>query len=434
MSEVIANSDWKSHEHLKAWLDAYKYKPLQLGKQMASFKAYQEFTGGKSPEQIIKRVQKMKSIERGKELYRFFEWLKNDYVRKKANREVKIKRGVVKKGMAPSSAQSYVSSIRLFFRSNGLDVVMLHTPSAKPKIENKAKALYVGDISKLLQHTRKLRDKAIILTMFQSGMDLRTLLSLTYGKVKAGVEGSERPLVLHLQRGKTGVIFHTALGSNALDALKLYVEERRRNNELIDDDTLLFPLTKKGVEDMMKKTALRAGLVTKAELEKADMNPVRPYALRKSFSNILKNKSHLNNELVEYMMGHALPYNSAYNEPDPNDIRELYKSVEKLLSPSEGLVVENGGTVEELRQEFDQKLKNTLKDFLTYLDEMQVIHNVALPREFKLSDSKLEEKALREMHKEPLSQPLKDAGVAKASAEHFEAWLNKRYGREGSSK
>jgi hypothetical protein len=106
--------------------------------------------------------------------------------------------------------------------------------------------------------------------------------------------------------------------------------------------------------------------------------------LRKSFSNILKNKSHLNNELVEYMMGHALPYNSAYNEPDPNDIRELYKSVEKLLSPSEGLVVENGGTVEELRQEFDQKLKNTLKDFLTYLDEMQVIHNVALPREFKL--------------------------------------------------
>jgi integrase/recombinase XerD len=336
--------------------------------------AYQEFKGGKSPEQIIKRVQKMKSIERGKELYRFFEWLKNDYVRKKSNREVKTKRGAVKKGMAPSSAQSYVSSIRLFFRSNGLDVVMLHTPSAKPKIENKAKALYVGDISKLLQHTRKLRDKAIILTMFQSGMDLRTLPSLTYGKVKAGIEGSERPLVLHLQRGKTGVIFHTALGTNALDALKLYVEERRRNSELIDDETLLFAITKKGVEGMMKKTALRAGLVTKAELEKADMNPVRPYALRKSFSNILKNKTQLNNELVEYMMGHALPYNSAYNEPDPNDIREHYKSVEKLLSPSKGLVIENSD-VSAIREEIanlETSLREREKSLLRIIYSMQI--------------------------------------------------------------
>jgi hypothetical protein len=74
------------------------------------------------------------------------------------------------------------------------------------------------------------------------------------------------------------------------------------------------------------------------------------------------------------MMGHALPYNSAYNEPDPNDIREHYKSVEKLLSPSKGLVIENSD-VSAIREEIanlETSLREREKSLLRIIYSMQI--------------------------------------------------------------
>jgi integrase/recombinase XerD len=400
MSEVISNNEWKDNGPLEKWLTRYKKKPQQLQKHLSSFKAYQEFKKGKSPEQIFKRAKKLTPTGRGDELFNFFEWLKNDYVRKKSNREVKTKRGVVKKGMAPSTAQNYVSSIRKFFRTNELHVEEIEAISAKPRIENKSRRLYVEDIRKLLHFARKTRDKAIILTLFQSGIDITTLQSLIYDKVKAGIEGSERPLVLHLQRSKTDVIFHTCLGSDALNALKLYIEERRRSGEVIDDDSLLFPITKKAIEGMMRKTALRAGLVTKKELEDADISPVRPYSLRKAFSNILKNKTQLNNDLIEHLMGHAIDYNSAYHDPDPREVKEHYKSIEKLLSPSEGLIVEDED-VSALRGEIanlETSLREREKSLLRIIYSMQIRYE-GKPI-IRTSDKELESEILDDIAKQ----------------------------------
>jgi len=42
------------------------------------------------------------------------------------------------------------------------------------------------DVKKLVDHSRAPRDRAIILTMFQGGMDVSTLCSLKYGDVAEG--------------------------------------------------------------------------------------------------------------------------------------------------------------------------------------------------------------------------------------------------------
>ncbi|MCD6592616.1 hypothetical protein J7L00_00815 [Candidatus Bathyarchaeota archaeon] len=60
----------------------------------------------------------------------------------------------------------------------------------------------VKDIRKICDHAKTLRDKAIILCLFQSGMDDHTLCSLNVGDVRKELLEGKVPLRLDLKRRK----------------------------------------------------------------------------------------------------------------------------------------------------------------------------------------------------------------------------------------
>lgn len=230
---------------------------------------------------------------------------------RKEKREKK-KKEKEEKGVSPKRAHMIISAVRSFYKANGFPILNLKLPKPHTLKRNHKLQLRAEHVRKLVEHAPTLRDKAIILMLFQSGMDISTLISLNYGDVARGLENNEEPLAIHVVRKKAGTEYVTFIGRDAINALKAYLNKRRqRQGEIGWDEPLFVKEKKKGkgvrlnrvlIEKMMKETAILSGLVSKEEMESADMNPCRPHALRTAFATIMKLQG-VNNEIVEYWMG-----------------------------------------------------------------------------------------------------------------------------------
>jgi len=166
------------------------------------------------------------------------------------------------------------------------------------------------------------RDRAIILTMFQSGMDVSTLCSLKYGDIAEGITKNEHPLKLDLYRPKTGIDYYTFLGRDAVEALKASIADMKARGAQFKPDTPLFmkergkePLETNLVQNMMKEVAHKTGLVD-AENNGKSFNPLSPHALRESFGSIMIN-SGVPDTIVDFWLGHEI-----------GEMAEAYKGVQ----------------------------------------------------------------------------------------------------------
>jgi integrase len=200
----------------------------------------------------------------------FYDWLTRGYIRKSRGKN----KGKI--GISRTLASTYCNSMRSFYKANGFPL-HLEIPKSIPKKENFKLPLRPPEIKRLLDATTNLRDKAIILALFQSGMSINELCNLTYRDVANGLQNNEEPLNLHLIQKKEQVEYDTFLGIDAIEALKSYLAQRKRNNENITLDSSLFilhfttnPRSSKNkkiipniVEAFLRSAALKSGLTTK---------------------------------------------------------------------------------------------------------------------------------------------------------------------------
>lgn len=269
------------------------------------------------------------------------------------------------KKLSTGSAHICITAVRAFYRDNGFPLKPLRLPSSRVKKENIRRVLRPEEVNTMVDCCKNLRDRAIVLIMFQGGFDTQTLLSLDYGDVKKGLVEGEEPLVIHVVRQKEGVDYKTCIGHDAIEALKLYLHERELGPryippEKLKPDSPLFiservydkkkhrRLTNVGVGIVFRDLARRSGVVDVEDLKRSDINIVGAHALRKSFSTICRN-SGVPPDLVEYMIGHRLKFGGAYYEPSDEKLKEKYRKVEPFLSISDMSVkIENVSSVKKM--------------------------------------------------------------------------------------
>jgi site-specific recombinase XerD len=122
----------------------------------------------------------------------------------------------------------------------------------------------------LVDHARAPRDRAIILALFQGGMDVSTLCSLKYGDAAEGISKNELPLRLELYRPKTGTEYYTFLGEDAIGALKAYIADARARGIQFKNDSPLF---------MKEREEKPWGMLFSIFSEAETANHLRGYAL-----------------------------------------------------------------------------------------------------------------------------------------------------------
>jgi integrase len=249
---------------------------------------------------------------------------------------------VIGKGISDKLAHMRVAAMRSFYATFGVTVRMKGRQSLpRPRVRNKRMKVGADQVRVLIDHARTPRDRAILLTLFQGGMDVSTLCTLKYGDVSEGLEKKEHPLKLDLYRPKTGVEYYTFLGKDAVKALQAYLHDMKSRGVKFAHDTPLFlkergkeyGMTTNLVQNMMRTVALNAGFIDDKNNGKA-FNPLGPHALRESFGSLMIN-SGVPDTIVDFWLGHSIgEMAEAYKSVQAESLKKMYLDREKLLSVS----------------------------------------------------------------------------------------------------
>jgi integrase len=297
----------------------------------------------------------------------------------------------------PSVATMAMAALKSFYRNHDGETLPFDSSRGGKHYFNnlrRKKASYEKvptkeEVYQIADMATSLRDRAIILTLFQSGMRVNALCNLKYGHVKYQLEQSKVPLRLRITdeidtklRGYRIDFYDTFISKEAIDALKKYCELYHRNST---DDTPLF-LSKRGrpigqvtIWSNFKKCIRRAGF---------DKKTMWVHSLRKAFKKQVR-KSEVSHDFAEAIMGHVLKgaQENYFSRNDTEDIEREYSktdfSREGNLQPiqqemetmkSDRKVLES--VIRQQQSQIDAlkiELSDKYLDAKTFLDEMDAL-------------------------------------------------------------
>jgi len=392
--------DWNEPDLVK-WLNTRAKKGTKAVYRSV-WRAYVQYTDGMTAKQLVdEAIEDNKRDPRERRdilktrLLGFYKWMKEDYtVMSRGNTE----HIVLRKGVADKTANSAVNAIRSFYGTFDLNIKFRGRERLpRPRIQNKRMQLTTADVKALIDHARSPRDRAIILTMFQGGMEVSTLCSMKYETVAKGISTNELPLKIDLFREKTGVEYSTFLGSDAVNAIKAYLNDARGRGLQFKPSSPLFAQEVKGargeplsidtdiVQKVMREVGVRSGLVG-SKNNGHDFCPASPHALRESFGSIMINNG-VPDTIVDFWLGHQTEMQEAYKRGREQELRNMYSERERFISMST-----NGNqALEEVK--------------VALLKEIEALSNRVLKLERKLKSSRKEINAMER-------DALKDEGYA----------------------
>jgi integrase len=251
--------------------------------------------------------------------------------------------------ISSSEVSNCVKGVRKLYDSHG---IKLNVPLPKISMQCKKSNFSPDDVKKLLDYCESLRDKAIILCLFQSGMRVGDLLNLNIGDLS--MLGKEEPLkidVYHQQKEET-VSYFTFIGHDAINTLRRYLDAREKGmiqnlpaKPLRLSDPLFITegrnkagqrLERGEVAQMLRKLVVKCGLTTADEIKENRRNPYHPHQLRSAFRTQLA-KSGIETDHIEFLMGHKVRFNRAYFDDRVDSVLEEYRKAEPRLNVVSGL-------------------------------------------------------------------------------------------------
>ena len=298
-------------------------------KYLQELHRFMRYVGAKSPDELVSMPK-----ERVEELLQSF-------VDELADRGVSIR-----------YVNTVLTDLKVFFKVNGfkndraLEVERYHQPSRYRK-----KPEYIPtpeEIERMADSCGSslsgLRDKAMILVLYTSGLRNSTLRALRYGDVREELESGmsvvKIPVYPEMKQVdpaacKGNIPYFTFMSPEAVEAVKKYLDERRRVYGHIPDNAPLFhsedrkvrkelrnltPLTKDSLAKIVKAAARRAGI--------PKWKDVYPHCLRKAFESALRN-SGMDPDDREFLMGHILPgsRDAYYDRSKVEELRAKYARV-----------------------------------------------------------------------------------------------------------
>lgn len=389
---------------LKRWLDTI-VKPSTKANYKSAFKAYLEYTKITPSQMIDEAVEDSKKDPRLRSdvlltrILGFYAWLKTDYEKKSRGTGP---HHVIGKGVSDKLATCYTGAIRSFYVTYDLAIKLRgRRKIPKARVTNKRMIVGAEQVKVLHDHARSPRDRSIILTNFQAGLDASTLCTIDYGDIAEGLAKNEYPLKLELQRVKTGVDFYTFVGRDGIEALKAYLSDMRQRGVVFTHSTPLFLQDKskarmkaENIEEMMKFVAQRAGFVDSNNNGK-EFNPLGPHALRESFGSIMTN-SGVPDTVVDFWHGHEIgEMAEAYRSVQFPSLKKMYLDREKLISISAQKV-----DVEEIKEKLRVEVEQQNRQLQVMVNSL-VNENMDLKNRLQSVERKLEDigKTVIEMRK-----------------------------------
>jgi site-specific recombinase XerD len=294
-----------------------------------------------SVNKLLAHLMRKSKSEGSRRLYLWHLFKFCQHAKKKPNELTKLKRDSAEQ-LAQAYADSYsdtsprysnlaVAILKAFFFVNGfkrakaLELETYHAPSRFRKTPE-----YIptkSEIFRMSDSACSLRDRALILTLFSTGLRNSTLRAIRYKDVVEELSKDKSNMLIQIypemkevepNACKGGISYYTFTSDEATQAIKLYIRERTEKYSKVEDAEPLFcseynqihknerkkkTLTSREVQMIVKNAAKRAGI--------SEWKAVHPHAVRKAYETVLHSQlidgGVLSLKINEFLMGHILP-------------------------------------------------------------------------------------------------------------------------------
>jgi integrase len=237
-----------------------------------------------------------------------------------------------------------VAKLIVFYRVN--DVVLPHVETPRARMTYPDRAPTPEELARILD-VADARERAIVSMLALGGFRVGTLARLTYGHVRRDLESGTTPIHVHLEaaimKGKY-VDADTFLGAEAADALKTYIELRKRGAgdfapEVLEDSSPLIRSLNAGevrgvtsgqISQVVHDLMCRAGLIDGPK-GNGSRYRLRPHSLRKFFRTQFGAK--ISTDTTEYLMGHKTSTYLDVAGRGVEDLRQEYAKAAVSIRP-----------------------------------------------------------------------------------------------------
>ena len=267
-------------------------------------------------------------------------------------------------GYAVATQQLYFASTRSFFEIHYFPLIMRRGDYPKGD-SNGVKRATKEAILKVLNN-KKARNKVttipIILFMKDSGLRISDVRRLNYEDIANQLESGETVIQINIITQKTKRLAKTFIGEEAIQALKNYLEARKKGSRNVEPETITknSPLFKCWIHGEVRRIS-RHSLSSQVQQAFVNVNERRmsAHSLRKKLQTDLE-KAGINSNWIDQILGHQL-INSrdAYSLPTDEELKEAYGKAYPFIRVYSEI---NKAEMEEVKEE-SQQTKSVSREF-----------------------------------------------------------------------
>ena len=231
----------------------------------------------------------------------------------------------------PTVAESFLMTLKSWYRNLDGEVLpldsgrggkhYLHVTHKKQAIEHIPKKT---EMYQIIDMASSLRDKTILLFLFQSGVRVNVLEHILYGDVADHLEDDVVTLKItgrldYKLRGRDIPFYYTFLNGEGAETLRRYCKVKHKRQD--PKKPLFYTTTNKPVSQVW------IWRVVKMCVKRASFDPktISTHTIRKSFRKIVR-QTNIDDDDKEQLMGHVIPGSrqAYYDKKDVAVIEEAY--------------------------------------------------------------------------------------------------------------
>jgi len=233
------------------------------------------------------------------------------------------------KGLAPTSAAQWYSVERGFFTANYLRLgkTPRHIVASGAAYES-SRVLTQKQVRGMVKSLSSPRDKLVVAFPAQTGQRLGVITAIKHDMIRKVERHGlvEVPPTLTNPQGdnvnKAEVRYKFVIGPDAMRLIK----------SLTSDTGWLVDLSERQIGRIVHRAAENTGIQERTETKLGrSWHLVHPHVFRKYWKRQMKLGGIKDPEILNFMMGHKLPYGGAYDPFPDEDLLKAYKQAERKL-------------------------------------------------------------------------------------------------------
>lgn len=273
-----------------------------------------------------------------------------------------------KRGLAHGSRRTSYAIVRSFYRWNNKALPKSPRHYLISSTLEPERIYTIEEIRKMYAVATNFRDRSLLMCLAHCPQRIEIYRAMRWSMVSEQVLGDRGITIVSVQSeildshgnncNKAAVPYRFPLLSEATEAMRLMMEERKRAGENIRPESWLFrgystrrarnpvrvseesdstPLTNGGIEEIIDGLARKAGIQEFYKTPKLTKTVFHPHGFRKYFRARVREvwrtlAQPMDSILLEAVLGHKLPYAGAYDKFSEKYLTEIFTELEPFLS------------------------------------------------------------------------------------------------------